>query len=37
LPLPPLGGLLLIFGWVAMALVAFGLPDLRATERGKGE
>ena len=37
LPLPPLGGLLLIFGWVAMALAAFGLPDLRATERGKGE
>jgi len=29
LPLPPLGGFFLISGWVAMALAAFGLPDLR--------
>ena len=36
LPLPPLGGLLLIFGWVAMALVAFGLPDLRRREPREG-
>ncbi len=33
LPLPPLGGFFLIFGWVAMALAAFGLPDLRRPER----
>jgi len=36
LPLPPLGGLLLILGWVAMALVAFGLPDLRRREQARG-
>ncbi|MFP4537699.1 MAG: DUF423 domain-containing protein [Dichotomicrobium sp.] len=36
LPLPPLGGLMLIFGWAAMALAAFGLPDLRRPERNQG-
>jgi uncharacterized membrane protein YgdD (TMEM256/DUF423 family) len=36
LPLPPLGGLLLIFGWVAMALAAFGLPDLRRRGTARG-
>lgn len=36
LPLPPLGGLMLIFGWVAMALAAFGLPDPRGPERNQG-
>ncbi len=36
LPLPPLGGLLLIFGWAAMALVAFGLPDLRGRGQARG-
>lgn len=35
LPLPPIGGLLLIIGWVAMALAAFGLPDLRRPERSE--
>jgi uncharacterized membrane protein YgdD (TMEM256/DUF423 family) len=35
LPLPPVGGLMLIFGWVAMALAAFGLPDLRGPARGE--
>jgi len=40
LPLPPLGGFFLIFGWVAMALAAFGLPDLRgpgASERSRND
>jgi uncharacterized membrane protein YgdD (TMEM256/DUF423 family) len=32
LPLPPLGGFFLIFGWVAMALAAFGLPEMRGPE-----
>ena len=35
LPLPPIGGLMLIIGWVAMALAAFGLPDLRRPERSE--
>jgi len=37
LPLPPLGGFLLVFGWVAMGLVAFGLPDLRGRIRRDGD
>lgn len=37
LPLPPLGGLMLIFGWVAMALAAFALPDLRRPDRTQGD
>jgi len=36
LPLPPLGGLMLIFGWVAMALAAFALPDLRGRGQARG-
>jgi len=35
LPLPPLGGLFLIFGWVAMALAALGLPDWRGRDQSE--